>query len=700
MRSSTPKRGYYWLWVTCLLGVDYFSTLAYHPSMTYQFAGRLGPLATVVVILVTLLGALPVYWYVASRSPRGEGSIALLERLVHGWRGKSLILILLGFAATDFIMVKSISLADAAVHVLGNEYAPWQNTLEFLAERAKASGTQLVGSAVTGFFNKQLMVTLLLGVLGFGFWFLLRNGFNRNVLVLAVPLIAVYLLLNAVIIGSGLRYLANHSEVLTDWFDRIVQGDWGPQVRHETLLSPGTGLLADWGLIVLFSLLLFPRLSLGLSGFELSLILMPHIEGSPLDHPDQPLHRIRNTRKVLLTAALLMSVFLLGSVLVTNLLIPERELTMAAQNASKSVPPDALALPAPEGKASNRALAYLAHGGRLSTGEDNLGPLFGEVFGTVYDITTILILTLAGTSIMTALGVLLPQFLVRFGMTTLGRAHRWGLVLMLLGLVNLAVTLYFRASVTDQRGAYATAVLVLFTTASSVTALDQGRQRERAGRRMPWLLNYFTWVAVLFLASTVAVIVRGPSGLLIGGAFIVVLFLTSVLSRALRVNELRTLGFKFKDEHSKFLWDSLRLADFPVLVPHRPGRNPRDLKEKQIREHHQLNPDAEVVFLEMAIGDASDFTQDPQIEVFQEGMCFVIRASRCVSVAHAIAAIALEMSRHNKPPGLHFGWPDMDLMSASWSYLAFGEGNVPWRVRELIQLAEPDPAKRPRVIIG
>jgi hypothetical protein len=494
-----------------------------------------------------------------------------------------------------------------------------------------------------------------------------------------------------------LWYLANHSEVLTGWFDRIIQGDWGPQVRHETLLSPGAGLLADWALIVLFCLLLFPRLSLGLSGFELSLILMPHVEGSPLDHPDQPLHRIRNTRKVLVTAALLMSVFLLGSVLVTNLLIPEREFAREASSTSESVP---LALQAPEGKASNRALAYLAHGGRLSTGEGSLGPLFGAVFGTVYDITTILILALAGTSVMTALGVLLPQFLLRFGMTTLGRAHRWGLVLMLLGLVNLAVTLYFRASVTDQRGAYATAVLVLFTTASSVTALDRARQRERAGNRMPWLCNYFTWVAVLFLASTMAVIVRGPSGLLIGGAFIVVLFLTSVLSRALRVNELHTVGFKFRDEHSKFLWDSLRLADFPVLVPHRPGRNPRDLKEKQIRDHHQLNPDAEVVFLEMEIGDASNFTQDPLIEVFQEGTRFVIRASRCVSVAHAIAAIALEMSRHSKPPGLHFGWPDMDLMLASWSYLAFGEGNVPWRVRELIQLAEPDPAKRPRVIIG
>src|SRR5262249_51941503 len=78
---------HFWLWVMCLLGVDYFSTLAYQPSITFEATGRLGPLATVVVVLITLFGALPVYWYVAGRSSRGQGSIALLERVVHGWRG-------------------------------------------------------------------------------------------------------------------------------------------------------------------------------------------------------------------------------------------------------------------------------------------------------------------------------------------------------------------------------------------------------------------------------------------------------------------------------------------------------------------------------------------------------------------------------------------------------------------------------------
>src|SRR5688500_5498523 len=111
-RKPVPE--YFWLWVMCLLGLDYFSTLAYQPSITFEVAGRLGPLATAVVVAVTLLGVLPVYCYLAGRSPAGHGSIGMLERFVRGWRGKTLVLVMLGFAATDFTMLKTISLADAA----------------------------------------------------------------------------------------------------------------------------------------------------------------------------------------------------------------------------------------------------------------------------------------------------------------------------------------------------------------------------------------------------------------------------------------------------------------------------------------------------------------------------------------------------------------------------------------------------------
>jgi hypothetical protein len=673
--SKRSGAEYYWLWVLCLLGLDYFSTLAYQPSITFHETGDLGPLATAVVVLVTLFGALPVYCYLAGRSPGGQGSLGVVEHLIHGWRGKTLVLILLGFAATDFTMLKSLSLADASVHVLNGHVQERRASAHQFAGWLQGCAADYCGPAVKPYINEQLVGTIVLGIVSFVFWFVLRKGFNRNVMFLAVPLVALYLALTGMLIAGGGWILWEHPEIVTDWLNRVQHGNAHfPGVNHD---------FEGWGTVALLSLLALPNLALGLSGFELSMILMPQVQGKPGEQP--PATRIWNTRKVLIAAAAIMAVYLLGSVLVTTLLIPPAQFS-------------------DPGFANNRALAYLAHGGQLScVQEETLLPICGTIFGTLYDIVTVLILCLAGTSVITALAVLLPMFLLRFGME-FRWSNKWGVLLMLFAGINMFVTFLFKADVEDQRGAYATGVLVLIACASVVTVVEKKRGYDHQTGFWRFVAAFgvgiYSLIAIIFVATMLAVAVRSWSGMGISLCFILAILGMSICSRAWRADELRTIGFDFKDDQSKFLWDSLRLADFPILVPVRPGKHTHDEKEECIRTQHQLAPDADIVLLEICIDDPSDFFQRLLIEVQQDGNRYVIRVTNGVSTPHAIAAIALEMSRYSKPPGVHFGWPEMDMLTASWSYLAFGEGNIPWKVRELIQRAERDPAKRPRVIVG
>src|SRR5262249_41913800 len=244
--SESPPHQSFWLWVMCLTGVDYFSTLGYQPSIAFDATGRLAPLATVVLVLLTLVGARPVYAYVAGQSPHGQGSIGMLERLVHGWTGKFLILSLLGFAATDFVITKTLSAADAAEHLLANPLWPFR------------------GGEV-GRHHQQVLVTAVLLVL-LGAMFL--RGF-REVIGLAVVLVGVYLVLNVVIIASGLVYLAGHPGKLAEWYGHLLEGPSGWRMEEAPPLT-GQG----WGVIVLVCLLLFPKLALGLSGFETGVAVM------------------------------------------------------------------------------------------------------------------------------------------------------------------------------------------------------------------------------------------------------------------------------------------------------------------------------------------------------------------------------------------------------------------------------------------
>jgi hypothetical protein len=326
-----------------------------------------------------------------------------------------------------------------------------------------------------------------------------------------------------------------------------------------------------------------------------------------------------------------------------------------------------------------------------------INPLFGPVFGTIYDISTVAILWFAGASAMSGLLNLVPRYLPRFGMAPRwAEAVRW--LVILFTIVNLFVTWVFGASVARQGGAYATGVMVLMSSAGIAVVIDLWLKRNVPWwRRLHW--GYLAITAV-FLYTTIAIIIEKPDGIKIAGAFILAVLVFSIVSRTRRSTELRFEKFDFVDEHSRFLWDALRHLEFPVLVPHRPGHHTIIEKEEKIRRVHRLGRNVPIVFVEATVGDPSEFHHNPMIEVTEEDERFLLRLTRCVSVAHAIATVALELSKTGKPPEIHFGWSGESPLAANLGFLLFGEGNVPWLVRELILKAEPDPAKQPRVIIG
>jgi len=310
--EATPHRSAWWK-VMCLTGVDYFSTLGYQPGIAFLAAGVLSPLATVVLVLLTLFGALPMYRRVAELSPHGQGSIAILEELLPRWRGKALVLCLLGFAATGFIITITLSAADATAHIIENPMTPrWMH-------------------------HPVLVTLVLLAALGAVF----LKGF-REAVGLAVPIVAVYLLLNIVLIAHELRIVWQLPDPVATWHAAASS-------RHGTLTQ-----------MMIVAMILFPKLALGLSGFETGVSVMPLVQGDPGESEARPEGRIRNTKKLLTAAALIMSLLLVGSGIVTTMLVP----------------PEAFA---EGGAAYGRALAYLAHGH------------LGETFGTIYDLSTVAI---------------------------------------------------------------------------------------------------------------------------------------------------------------------------------------------------------------------------------------------------------------------------------------------------------------------
>ena len=603
-----------WWKVMCLTGVDYFSTLGYQPGIAYLAAGALSPLATLVLVLLTLFGALPMYRRIAELSPHGQGSIQVLENVLPRWRGKALVLCLLGFAATAFIITITLSAADATAHIIENPLIPhWM--------------------------HHPIVLTLLL-LAALGAIFLL--GFREAVGV-AIPIVVIYLALNLVVIGWGLQYVVQHPEVVPNWRAALLS-------QHGSI-----------PMMILAALLVFPKLALGLSGFETGVAVMPLVEGGVGDNPARPIGRIGNTKKLLTTAALIMSVMLVGSSIITSMLIPPEQFQEG-------------------GEAYGRALAYLAH------------HHLGNVFGTIYDISTVTILWFAGASAMVGLLNLVPRYLPRYGM-----APEWAKatrpLVLLFTLITFIVTVLFKADVISQGGAYATGVLVLMGSAALAVTLVAWRDKRR------WL-GYLVLTTV-FLYTIAVNIWERPEGLKIASMFIVTIIGTSLVSRVLRSTELRVQGIEADETAQQFLRHAA--GSTVRIIANRPDLgNAAEYEHKlrEARESHHLPPDEQVLFLEVRPGDVSEFSHALTVEGADVSGHHVLR---CVSPAipNAIAALLLFCrDQTGKIPHAYFGWTEGNPIAYLLKFLAFGEGDTAPVTREVLRQAEPDPMRRPRIHVG
>jgi hypothetical protein len=614
-----------WWKVMCLTGVDYFSTLGYQPGIAFLAAGALSPLATLVLVLLTLFGALPIYRHVATESPHGEGSIAMLEHLLTWWKGKLFVLTLLGFASTDFMITITLSAADASAHLIQNPFAP-------------------------RFFQGQAVPITLFLVALLGAVFL--KGF-KEAIGIAVTLVSAYLALNLIVVIIGLEHIAAHPHVFADWKTALFSAHGSPLV------------------MIGLSLLLFPKLALGLSGFETGVSMMPLVKGAPDDQEPRPAGKIRHTYYLLFTAALIMSLFLLNTALITTLLIPADAFRASGANGE------------PAGPANGRALAYLAH------------QFLGDGFGTVYDLSTIAILWFAGASAMAGLLNIVPRYLPRYGMAPEWTRASRPLVLIYTA-IGFALTLLFRADVDAQGGAYATGVLVLMTSAAVAVTLSVWRGAH------PVKGVCFALVTLVFIYTTLVNVIERPDGLKIGAFFIAAIVLSSLVSRVWRTTELRVEKITLDSEARRFINEMDAQGELRIIAnqPRRCDDAEYSRREQEQREDNNIPSNEPIVFLEIYVRDASDFSADLNIHGVSVGRHRVLRGESA-AVANGIAGFLLYLREDKgKVPHAYFNWTEGNQLLYLLHYVLSGEGDVAPVTREVLRKAEPNAQRRPAIHAG
>ena len=313
------------------------------------------------------------------------------------------------------------------------------------------------------------------------------------------------------------------------------------------------------------------------------------------------------------------------------------------------------------GPASGRAIAYMAH------------EYLGNVFGSVYDLSTILVLWFAGASAMAGLLHLVPRYLPRVGLAPEWVAYARPLVLVLFGF-NVLVTLIFRANVEAQGGAYATGVLVLMLSAAVAAAISLWKEHS-------YSLSIYCWgVVLVFGYTTLANVIERTDGIIIAGFFILFIVTVSGVSRYWRAKELRVGGHRFADAESERLWNTL--VDKKVNMVPIGSLDPRARAARAAKLRKYYNVDGVLAFVHIRLLDnRSEFLSPLEITVREEDGQYLVEASQAVAKANAVAYL----SELLHPAAIYLGLSRQNLMRQSFRYFLLGEGETGLMVYTILQ---------------
>jgi hypothetical protein len=467
-------------------------------------------------------------------------------------------------------------------------------------------------------------------------------GFTEAVVV-AIPLVALFLALNAVVVGVALAQIVATPQLIGGW--------------TQALTAHGTGFLDIAGP----AFLAFPLLVLGLSGFETGVSMMPLVAATGADPQERMANRVKNTRKLLTTAALIMSVYLIATSFITTVLIPPEEF-------------------AEGGQANGRALAYLAH------------EYLGEGFGTAYDISSILILWFAGASAMAGLINIVPRYLPAYGM-----APEWGRavrpVVLVYTAVSILITLAFRADVNAQAGAYATGILAMMVSAAVAVTISAARRQQRGSTAA------FSLLTLILSYALVENVIEAPDGLAISMMFIAGILIVSLASRLTRALELRVGDVQLDAKAQLFIRDCARRTI--RLVANEPDdRDPAEYAEKrrQVASDHDLTEDQDFIFVEITVADPSEFASQLDVHGLVMHQKYRVLTFESATVPNAFAALLLHIRDiTGRQPHLYLEWTEGNPVANFLRFLFLGVGEVAPVTREVLRRAEPDRSRRPRV---